>query len=312
MHVATAQTGAKSVAGQPRLRLRSRPGRSTPLKRSGQKNYVAIREIGRLWSSGNHRKNYMKFKMFAGAAIAALMTAGAAHAQSGHVGVGFQTADAGGGSEVDSTAVDGAFLFTDNFQVNAAYASLEGDADAWGIDAFLFNRSETGAFGGFIGYQSLDLGGSSTADGWNIGLLGQMYSGNTTWSGQLGYADTESDISILHLDGEARHFFSDNFSAQANLGFGNIDISGGGDGDFWSGGVGAEWQFTGAPISIYGGWQHVDFDGGDVDTLGAGVRWNFGGGTLLERNRSGASYRRAVPSFFELLVGGGNSNYTPR
>lgn len=253
----------------------------------------------------------MKFKMFAGAAIAALMTTGVAHAQSGHVGVGFQSTDLGSGTELDATSVDGAFLLTDNFQLNAGYASVDGDIDSWGIDAFLFQRSEAGSFGGYLGYQTVD--GGSTVESWSLGLTGQIYSGNTTWSGQLGYSDTEGgDVTVTHIDGEARHFFGDNFSAQANLGFGTVDVSGGGSGDYWSGGVGGEWQFTGAPISIYGGWQHVDFDGGDSDTLGLGLRWNFGGGTLLERDRSGASNRRNTPNYLETILGSGNTNFTPR
>lgn len=254
----------------------------------------------------------MKTKVFVGAAIAALMTAGAAHAQ-GHVGLSYQNTDFGSGTDISTLTVDGAALLGSNFQVNGAYSSVEdGDGDAFSIDGFLFNRSDTSAIGAFLGYQSLDLGGSSSADSWSIGGFGQLYRGNTTWSGQIGYNDTEGDIAIIHVDGEARHFFSDNFSAQVNLGYGDIDVSGGSGGDFWSGGVGGELQFSSAPISIYGGWQHVDFDGGDGDTLGVGIRWNFGGGTLLEQNRSGASFRRAVPSFFELLAGGGNTNFMPR
>jgi hypothetical protein len=254
----------------------------------------------------------MNSKLFVGAAIAALMTAGAAHAQ-GHVGLSYQNTDFGSGSDLSTITVDGAALLGSNFQVNGAYSSIEdGDGDAFSIDGFLFSRNDTSAFGAYLGYQSLDLGGSSNADSWGIGGFGQLYTGNTTWSGQLGYNDTEGDISVIHVDGEARHFFSDNFSAQLNLGYGDVDVSGGSGTDFWSGGIGAEWQFTGAPISIYGGWQHIDLDGGDADTIGAGVRWNFGGGTLLEQNRSGASFRRAAPNFFEALIGGGNTSYTPR
>jgi hypothetical protein len=48
----------------------------------------------------------------------------------------------------------------------------------------------------------------------------------------------------------------------------------------------------------------MEFDGGDVDQLGIGARWNFGGGTLLERNRSGASLARVTPTLFELETGG--------
>jgi hypothetical protein len=112
-------------------------------------------------------------------------------------------------------------------------------------------------------------------------------------------------VTLLNLDGEARHFVGDNFSIQANLGFGSVDF-GFDDADYWSGGFGAEAQLGSAPISIYGGWQRVDFQGGGggIDTLGVGVRWNFGGGTLMDRSRSGAGFQNTTPNGVELELGG--------
>jgi hypothetical protein len=234
------------------------------------------------------------------------MLTGAAHAQSGHVGLSYQNNDTGGGGDIESTALSGAVLLGSNVQINGRYANLEAggtDLDYWGIDGFLFSRSGGGAFGGFVGYDRFEAGGD--LEEWSIGGFAELYSGNTNWTGQLGYADTEGDIRVIHLDGQARHFLSPNFSFQGNLGYGDIDASGGGGSDYWSGGLGAEFQFTGAPISIHGGWQHYDFDGGELDAVGIGARWLFGGGTLLDRSRSGASFSRVTPTLFELEVGGG-------
>lgn len=249
-----------------------------------------------------------KLAVFAGAALAALMTTGVAHAQSGHVGLSYQSNDFGGGGDLDSTALSGAVLLGSHVQLNGRYANLDvggGDIDFWGFDGFLFSRSSGGAFGGFVGYDTLDAGGS--VDEWSIGGFGELYTGNTNWTGQLGYADTEGEIRVIHLDGQARHFLSPNFSIQGNLGYGDVEFDGGGSTDYWSGGIGAEVQFTGAPISIYGGWQHFDFDGGEADALGIGARWNFGGHTLLDRSRSGAGYQRVTPTFLELEFGGGTA-----
>jgi hypothetical protein len=249
--------------------------------------------------------------VFAGAALAALMAAGGAQAQSGYVGLSYQSNDVGGGSDVDSTAVSGAVALGPNFQVNGRYASVDaggGDIDAWSIDGFLFSRSSGGAFGGFLGYDTFDSG--SSADEWSVGGFAELYSGNTNWTAQLGYADTEGDVSVIHLDGQGRFFPSPDFSLQGNLGYGDVDVDGGGDTSYWSAGLGGEFQLTGTPVSIYGGWQHYDIDGGDeTDAIGIGARWNFGGLTLMDRSRTGASYERVTPTFFELLIGGG---VTPR
>ena len=101
------------------------------------------------------------------------------------------------------------------------------------------------------------------------------------------------DAEFTGLDLGATHFLTDNFSFGGNVGFGNIEGSGV-DADTSTYGLGAEYQFASAPISIFGGWQHIELDDADADadTLGLGVRYNFGGTTLLERNRSGASLSR--------------------
>lgn len=247
--------------------------------------------------------------VFAGAALAALMTAGVAHAQSGHVGLSYQNNDIGGG-DIESTAVSGAVLLGSNVQINGRYASLEeggGDADYLGVDAFLFGRSASSAFGGYVGFDTVDLGGGD-ADEWSVGGVGELYTGNTNWTVQLGYGDTEGEVRVIHIDGQARHFLSSNFSIQGNLGYGDVEFDAGGSDDYWSGGIGGEFQFTGAPISIHAGWEHYDFAGGEADAVGIGARWNFGGGTLLDRSRSGASFQRATPTFLDLTLGG----VTPR
>jgi hypothetical protein len=247
----------------------------------------------------------MKKSLFFGAAVAALSIAGAAHAQSGHIDLSYQNTSRDGSSvDIDSTALSGAVLFSDHVQVNAHYASVDtnnGTADDFSIDGFLFNRSDSGAYGAYLGYDYFDY--YSGADTWAVGGFLQHYSGNVTWTGQLGYANTDGDNTNINLDGEARWFASDNFSLQANLGYGNYDTSS--SGDYWSGGLGAEVAIGSSPFSLYGGWEHYEFDNGNgSDTLGAGIRWNFGGGTLLERDRSGASFQRQTRSLVDLEFGG--------
>ena len=190
-----------------------------------------------------------KLTVFAGAALAALMTTGVAQAQSGHVGLSYQANDTGGSDDIESLAVSGAVLLGSHVQLNGRYADVEdGSVDAFGIDAFVFNRNDSSAFGGFVGYQSFDVG--SSLEEWTIGGFGEFYTGNTNWTGQLGYSDTEGEVRVIHLDGQVRHFLSANFSVQGNLGYGDLEFDSGGSTDYWSGGLGGEVQFSGAPISI--------------------------------------------------------------
>lgn len=250
----------------------------------------------------------MKKASFFGVALVALMSAGGAQAQSGHADLSYQNTDAGS-TNFGTIAASGAFMLNEHIQLNGHYASLDsGGADEgyWSIDGFLFNRSQGGAYGGYVGFDSFDAG--SNNDEWSVGAFGQIFAGNTTWTGQVGYSDTEGNYSVISLDGEARHFVSDNFSIQGNLGYGKLD--GIGDPDYWSAGIGAELQFTGAPISVFGGWQHLDIESTEVDHLGIGVRWNFGGGSLLDRDRSGASLSRQTSTFIEIAEVGGT--VTPR
>ncbi|MGD9816605.1 MAG: hypothetical protein AB7Q23_17350 [Hyphomonadaceae bacterium] len=243
----------------------------------------------------------MKKIILGAAAAMAIAAPGTALAQSGYAGLSYQSTDTSG-SDIETTSLSGAALLGEHFQLNGRFSSIEsaGDGDAFDVDAFVFSRGAGGAFGGFVGFGSVDLGPSF--DEWSVGAFGQWYSARTTYTAQLGYSDTDGDIQVTHLDGEARHFVTDNFSLQGNIGLGQVEFSGS-DGDYWSAGVGAEFQFSSAPVSIYGGWQHIDDDGGEFDTLGVGIRYNWGG-TLFERNRSGASMQRATPTYFELLTGG--------
>jgi hypothetical protein len=101
-----------------------------------------------------------------------------------------------------------------------------------------------------------------------------------------------SGFDVWTADAEARYFITDNLSVHGNVGYVDPE-SAVIIGEGWVGGLGGEYQFAGMPISIYGGWQHSDFEGvpEEVDTIGLGVRYSWNA-TLYERNRSGPSLHR--------------------
>jgi hypothetical protein len=132
---------------------------------------------------------------------------------------------------------------------------------------------------------------------WTVALQTQFYMPRTTISGNLSYSSI-SDLPLLgdtnttQIEGEARFFATDNFSIQGNLGWGNLDTDALGSDDFWTYGVGAEWQADSFPVSVFATWQGINSDNVSSDgSWRIGVRYNWGG-TLLERNRSGAGLSR--------------------
>ena len=250
----------------------------------------------------------MKKYILGAAALLALAAPSIASAQSGYVGLSYSQND---DTEIDSLSLNGSVALGSNFQLDGGYAQLEtnaDDADTYNIGGHLFTRGANWLWGGYLGYNSTDAGGDSL-DEWIAAGQVQYYADRTTFSGDLSYSQSEFlvDIDQWALDGEARYFVTDNFSLQGNLGYFEASADGGGDLDGTNYGVGAEWQLTGAPISIYGGWQQVDIDGNDSSSLGIGARWNFGG-TLFERNRSGAGLSRPTGFLERVLV----AQVTPR
>ena len=107
-------------------------------------------------------------------------------------------------------------------------------------------------------------------------------------SAMLGSVDLFGvDVDTFNGDGGADFYLNPNFRLGGNIGVGNIDDV---DVDTFSAGVSAEWQPSSMPLSIYGSYQTftADGSGGDSEsnTFSIGARWNFGGGTLQERNDS--------------------------
>ena len=180
---------------------------------------------------------------FLGAAAAALMMAGTAHADGGYVGLSYNNNN---DSDVNSWTIDGAFA-TNMFQFDAGYTNIDDlDANQWNVGAHLFSRNDQWLWGGFVGYDTISGSGSSDINEWTVALQTQFYMPRTTISGDLSYSQISDvpffgDLNTTQIDGEARFFATDNFSLQGNLGWGNLD-SDFGSGNFWSYGVGAEWQ----------------------------------------------------------------------
>jgi hypothetical protein len=238
----------------------------------------------------------MKKYLLGAAAALAIVAPGVASAQSGYVDLGFTNSDAGA-LEIDTTQIGGAYAWGGNgtvgFQIDGVVGMHEYDSggpevDTYNIGGHAFVRNDSHLIGGFVNFGNTDFG-FGEYDYYTLGAEGAIYMSRTTLNGTLSWSDSEDfDSSITALDLGLTHFVTDNFSVGGNVGFGEIDNGGS---DFTAFGVGGEYQFATFPVSLYGGWNTTDYDGFEVDALTLGVRYNFGG-TLFDRDRSGASQSR--------------------
>lgn len=238
----------------------------------------------------------MKKFLLGAAAVLAVAAPGVASAQSAYVDASYTSGEvdiAGVEADGDGWGVGGAAAWS-NFQLDGSFSSAE-DTDAFSVGGHLFTRSEGHLFGGFANLGSVEPDGGGDFDFWTVGLESQFYFNRTTLDGALSFSEGDDiDVSLTSVDLGLTHFATDNFALGGGLGFGNIDTPLG-DADLVSYGINAEFQFDAAPISVFGGWQHLDVDDidADADALTVGVRYNWGG-SLIERNRTGASLSRGA------------------
>lgn len=236
----------------------------------------------------------MKKTLFATAFTVAALACAPAFAQAtGYVGVsaGYGEAEFGG-FEADGEAfgVEGAVAAPISerlsVQVGASYSDAESTDGVFAGSAHLIGELDGGRIGGFVGMA--DVMDETLVMG---GVEGQAHLEQVTLAGTLTYGTVDDlDLDLWGVGAEARFFASDNFRIDGSLGWVSLD-AGGGEADAWTAGVGGEYQFAG-PVSVFGGYTHVeinDFDA-SADVFSVGVRFNFGGGALRDRDRAGASF----------------------
>jgi hypothetical protein len=197
--------------------------------------------------------------------------------------------------------------------LNLSRGEIESETKVEGtdIDAALhlfYRDSGTFLLGGLIqAGTSETLYESSYGETYNTfyaALEGQVFLDNFTLYGQLGLLNWQHDeFDDLEFAGhfatiEARYFLSPDFRIEAHLGFAAYELSesefGGSTINF---GASAEYRLTDSPISLF---AKYDFYSASLDADDAtrtdhrflvGAKFNFGTGTLIERDRAGASLK---------------------
>lgn len=230
--------------------------------------------------------------------VAALALAGAASAD-GYVSGNYMDLDG-----ADSWSVNGRYLLGGHVLLDGGYTSLDGDVDVLRIGGHVFAREDNWLLGGYAGYSNIDTPGIDP-DEWTLAVESQFYLERVTLGLSASYSELDvpiADPSMWNVVGEVRYFVTDNFSLQLSAAY--IDAESAGlsdDGHFID--LGAEYQFSSSPISIFAAYRNTEFAGADTNTFGIGLRWNFGEGSLIQRDRSGTRLRRPE-GVFEVAAGG--------
>lgn len=226
-------------------------------------------------------------------ALAALAVASApsiASAQTGYVGVNYGHVDSDGG-DGNAWGADAAIAFQGSgsigFEVDAAYVDPE-DADSTvGATGHIYTRNDTHLLGAFVG-----VANNNDSTIWDAGVEGNLYYNNWTLAGDVVYAnDDDADTNAWGADVAARYFVTDNARVDVKAGWARVNPNVGDDDNVWNLGVGGEYQFSSVPVSLGLSYNHAEFDNADFssDAVAVEARWNFGGGSLKDRDRHGAS-----------------------
>jgi hypothetical protein len=238
------------------------------------------------------------------AAAAALMAASPAAAGGGYLGLEYDTGEASlilGEADGEGWQGEGAFGFGSGpglgGQINGSVGTMEIDdigldLDTWSLAGHLWWDGGGWRIGGVVATADHDGGGAAEFDETAYGIEGTFDAGSSAVIfGSLTAGDGDFaglfDYDTWNLDGGANFYFTPNMRVGGFVGTGNVD-TGGGDIDSFSFGVNGEFQPWAAPISITVGWNMFELDDIDVDAnmFRVGARWNFGAGTLRDRDNA--------------------------
>lgn len=229
----------------------------------------------------------MKKILFATAFAAAALASAPAFAQSvGYLGLSYAhseveilSVEADGEAVAFEGSVTAPVTETISLSFNGSVAEVEDETIGSGT-IHLSDRLESGLIGGFAGVTQV-----ADESLWAIGMEGEAYLSNVTLAATVAFASSDNlDADFRLYNAEARLFANDNLRFDGGLGYADgevagVDLSG------WSAGFGGEYQFTGHPVSIVGGYTRSTVEDLDLtaDTVSVGIRWTFGG-SLRDRD----------------------------
>jgi hypothetical protein len=243
----------------------------------------------------------MRKILLGAAAMLAVAAPGVASADSGDIGFQFGNTEFDSGGDFDDMRLDGAFSHTLDsgmiLQLDGAHDRVDFGVDigqSYGA-VNIGTRNE-----GHSLYAWAGLGDFFAISTTGLGVGGQLYLGQATINGSVGYTDLgDADFSIVNAHIDGTYFFNDNFGIGAMAGHAESDDL---DADWNTLGVNGVWRFTGSGFALSGGYRTTDFEGDEVDTWRLRLSYTFGVDSELERSRSGASFNGAREAYENMLI----------
>lgn len=229
-------------------------------------------------------------------AAAAALFAAAPAAANGYLGGRYTSSDVdvlGTGLDADAWQVEGEFGWTGGFggQVGGSFGNVDldgGDSDYWTGNVHLYWDAGSWKIGGVLAHSDFD---DVDTDETVLGVEAMFdVSSNANIWGSFTRSEFEflADFEAWSVDVGGNIYASPNVHFGGYVGTGNVDAGGGADFDTLAFGVNTEFQPWSAPISITLGYNYYDID--DIETgsssFNIGARWNFGGGTIQDRNNA--------------------------
>ena len=194
------------------------------------------------------------------------------------------------------------------------YKKLNFDLGVQDTAEHLYYRSHGWLVGAFVQQRKYYANGDSTGvNARFLGLESQVYLDNMTLYGQLGQGKwkyrygTSSDPDVLATL-ELRYFASENLRVDGSINYMKEKFDGLGsyEWDQTTYGVGAEYRFSGSPVSVLAKYEYANEAASwnysaDDQRLLIGVKFNFGKDSLRKSDREGASLKPIVK---DLIWGG--------
>lgn len=224
-------------------------------------------------------------------AAAVLILSASAHAE-GYVSGTYVTVE---DSDTDVTSIDGRYILGDHVMLDGGYSYADGDAEIFRIGAHALLRRPEWLLGAYAGYEEVESSGLSFHD-WTFAGEGQYFMDRATVSALVTYGETGdrpfgAPLEQWTAGGDVRYFITDNFGVRASAAWMHEEVATmDQEGAILS--IGAEYQFDDSPVSLTAGYRYTESLFQPLDSYGISIKWNFGDGTLLQRDHAGARLTR--------------------
>ncbi|HEX2593851.1 MAG TPA: hypothetical protein VHL34_20295 [Rhizomicrobium sp.] len=233
------------------------------------------------------------------AALAALVSVPASADVAATVSGSYANIDVGPGS-ADVWGGNGALtgMFADNWggEADLSYHNISGagSTDIWSFGGNVFWRGMDTRVAASVMYHDI-TGGNAT----NYGLGAEWFAGDSVTLAIKGGGISGSGANGGYVGGDVKWYAMPNLAFDGRVDYADQGVS------TTTETLQAEWLFSeDTPVSIYGGYQHVDVGGlggnGNVWFVGIKLYANGGNGTLVDRQRSGTlGYLSQSPVFID-------------